>query len=296
MQLNEFQRGLGDGKAYVTDPGAARGLGGLLGRSDVWFYARIVWVIIRYAIVARLGRFTPRAWSRSSFAMVKAYEASGARIHIHGAHHLLTVEGPVVYAANHMSVAETILLPCILLVFSPLTVVVKRSLLRYPGFGTILRSVDPVSVSRDNPREDFKLLMEEGGRCLAGGRSLLVFPQAHRRTTFDPATFNTSAVKLAKRAGVPIVPVAIRTDWHGIGARIKEFGRIDRTREIHFSFGEPRRVDGGGDREVHAGVIQFIAGELARLGVVVERETSTGGTPSGRMTASSTPAQLETNA
>ena len=55
---------------------------------------------------------------------------------------------------------------------------------------------------------------------------------------FDPGAFNSLGAKLAARSGVPVVPIALKTDFSGLGPVVKEFGRIDRTRTVHFRFGE----------------------------------------------------------
>ena len=47
--------------------------------------------------------------------------------------------------------------------------------------------------------------------------SVLIFPQTTRELFFDPKKFNTLGIKLAKRAKVPVIPIAVKTDawWHG---------------------------------------------------------------------------------
>ena len=53
---------------------------------------------------------------------------------------------------------------------------------------------------------------------------------------FKPEEFNSIGVKLAKKAGVPVVPVAIKTDFWGNGRIIKELGPIDNKKTIHIKF------------------------------------------------------------
>jgi len=47
--------------------------------------------------------------------------------------------------------------------------------------------------------------------------SVLIFPQTTRDLRFDPNKFNTLGIKLAKRAKVPVIPVAVKTDAWGMG-------------------------------------------------------------------------------
>jgi len=142
----------------------------------------------------------------------------------------------------------------------------------YPVFKHIMRARNPITVGRTNPREDLKAVLEGGEERLKRGVSLVIFPQTTRTPVFDPAEFNTIGVKLAKRAGVPVVPIALLTDAWGNGKRLKEFGRIDPSKKAHFAFGEPMTIAGRGDEE-HQKIIEFITGKLQEWGGKVAERT-----------------------
>jgi 1-acyl-sn-glycerol-3-phosphate acyltransferase len=118
-------------------------------------------------------------------------------------------------------------------------------------------------VTRTHPRQDFKTVLDEGAVRLGRGISIIVFPQTTRTEHFEPSQFNSIGVKLAKRAGVPIVPLALKTDAWGNGRRLKDFGRVDPTKGVHFSFGAPLWVTGRG-AEAHQAVIRFIGDRMER--------------------------------
>jgi 1-acyl-sn-glycerol-3-phosphate acyltransferase len=82
---------------------------------------------------------------------------------------------------------------------------------------------------------------------------------------FDAQAFNTLGVKLASRAGVPVVPVAIKTDFHGNGKWIKDMGPIDPSKTLYFKFGNPLPVSGK-SREIHQQVVDFITQNLTAWG------------------------------
>jgi 1-acyl-sn-glycerol-3-phosphate acyltransferase len=128
-----------------------------------------------------------------------------------------------------------------------------------------MRSRDPITVGRKNPREDLKAVLEGGAARLLAGTSIVIFPQTTRSPVFNPAEFNTIGVKLAKRAGVPVVPIALRTDAWGNGKYLKDFGRIDPSKKIRFSFGTPMRITSRGDEE-HQKIVEFISGKLKEWG------------------------------
>ena len=90
---------------------------------------------------------------------------------------------------------------------------------------------------------------------------MIVFPQTTRRPVFDPAQFNSIGVKLARRAGVPVIPLAVKTDAWGLGWPLKDLGKIDPSRTVRFSFGDPLTVTGTG-KEEHEEVVRFITDKL----------------------------------
>lgn len=266
MRIEEFHRLLRETGIYETAPEQARSpCDRMLGGMDVWYYLKIFRAVLSGYILARRGKFDNKAWAEHSLMTLRAIEQCGGRISISGMEHMAKLEGPAVYVANHMSLAETFLIPGILLAFGSFTIVVKKSLLRYPFFGIIMRAVEPVSVTRQNPREDLREVLGKGEEFLRRGRSVLIFPQATRSSEFDPEDFNTLGVKLAGRAGVPVVPLALKTDFMGIGRIFKDFGRIERSKTIYFRFGEPLMVNGNA-REAHEKVVRFIIENLRKWG------------------------------
>ncbi|MDV7395913.1 lysophospholipid acyltransferase family protein, partial [Arthrospira platensis SPKY1] len=99
-----------------------------------------------------------------------------------------------------------------------------------------MRSREPVVVGRENPRDDFKRVMEEGADRLRRGYHLVIFPQRTRSVQFEPAEFNSIGVKLARHAGAPVIPLALQTEAWGNGKRFKDFGRINPDLPMHFEF------------------------------------------------------------
>jgi 1-acyl-sn-glycerol-3-phosphate acyltransferase len=124
-----------------------------------------------------------------------------------------------------------------------------------------MRSRDPIAVSRTNPRQDLKAVLEGGMDRLKRGISIIVFPQTTRARSIDPTRFNTIGVKLAKRANVPIVPLALLTDAWGNGKYLNDIGKIDSSKNVYFAFGEPMWVQGRGTDE-HQAIIHFISRKL----------------------------------
>ncbi len=228
---------------------------------ELAFYSRYIGTVLKARTRIKRGRYSSDDWADSSQEVLRSLERVGVQVEITGIRHVEQLAGPCVVIANHMSVLETNVLPGIIQPVRPVTFVVKQSLLDYPVFKHVMRSCDPIAVTRTNPRGDLRAVLEGGTDRLRRGISIIVFPQTTRAVSFDPAKFTTIGVKLARRAGVPVVPLALLTDAWGNGKYIKEFGRIDVSRQAHFAFGEPLQVQGPGADE-HQAIIDFINGKL----------------------------------
>ena len=269
MSLAELQAQLRATGAYESAPGRRRlRVDRRLGRWSAWYHQKVLRVVLAANRSVRRGTYDAPAWAGSSYRTLLAIEDCGGGVSVAGLLARARREGPVVYVSNHMSMLESFLLPCILLSFGDLAPVVKEDLLRYPLFGAVLRSVHPIAVGRDNPREDLRAVMENGVQAVAAGRSVLVFPQSSRRPYFDVNEFNTLGVKLARQAGAPLVPLALKTDFQGIGRWLRDFGRVDVSRRVRFHFGDPLCVSGNGRAE-HQAVIEFIVRNLSEWRVPV---------------------------
>lgn len=207
--------------------------------------------------MALRGVYGDERWIESSLKVLRRLERAGIRVDISGVENLEHLPGPVVFVGNHMSMMETMVLPLIIQPLVPVTYVIKQSLLEYPVFKYVMRSRNPIAVTRVNPRQDLKIVLEEGGDRLGKGISVIVFPQTTRSHSFDRQQMSSIGVKLAKKAGVPVVPIALRTDCWKNGRLLKDCGRLDPSRAAYFKIGSPLVVEGKGDAEQDA-ICDFI--------------------------------------
>jgi 1-acyl-sn-glycerol-3-phosphate acyltransferase len=254
-------------QGYRTPAGArpspvARVLGPTL-----WFYAKAMGVVLRERRLALKGASTPTTVVIRSEEIIRAVEACGGTVIIDDLSVLYQTPGPVVVVSNHMSTLETFLLPSIVGTVKRLDYIVKEGLLTHPVFGPIMRACDPIAVTRRDPREDLKTVLEQGTARLAAGRSIGLFPQTTRAMTFNPAHFNSLGEKLAQRAGVPLVPMAVRTDFWGIGRVLKEMGRVRPEIPVRVRLGAPLAVTRATARDVHRAVVDFLTSTLTEWGV-----------------------------
>lgn len=249
--------------SYRTGAGPRSLLGRFL--PEVRLYSRLLSIVWRGSAKAKRGRYFTADWVASSLETLRALEEIGAVIDINGVDNFRALSGPCVFIGNHMSTLETMVLPAIISQFKDSTFVVKQSLVDYPVFKHIMRARDPITVGRTNPRDDLKAVFEGGEARLRAGRSIVIFPQTTRTEIFDPGQFNTIGIKLAKKANVPVVPIALKTDAWGNGTYLKDYGKVDVSKKVWFDFGKPMTITGRGEAE-HQQIIDFISGKLKEWG------------------------------
>ncbi len=231
----------------------------------VSFWSLFFGIVVRAGLAARAGKYGREEWAHSSWEVLDCIEAVGAEVQIEGINFLQDHKGPCVIVGNHMSLLETGLLPVMVLSSHFVTFVVKESLTRYPLFRNILSVCKPVAISRTNPRADLKAVLGQGAQHLAEGTVVAIFPQSTRSCVFDPAQMSSIGVKLAKKAGVPIIPLALKTDALKNGRIFKDIGSFDASIPVRFAFGKPIMVQGKGVEEQKA-VTDFIGQKLCEWG------------------------------
>lgn len=233
----------------------------ILINNRIYFTLKYASVVLRTRREAIKKVYDIKAWAYSSFEIFRFIEKTGGRFHITGMENIDKSPGPVLFISNHMSTLETMILPCIIAPHREVTFVVKESLVKHPLFGDVMRSRNPVVVGRTDPRKDFEAVMNGGMDLLSKGSSIIIFPQSTRSLDFKSEEFNSLGVKLAKKAGVQVVPMAIKTDFWGNGKWIKELGPLNNKKPIHIKFGEPFSISGNGKLE-NQQIIDFIKTSL----------------------------------
>jgi len=256
-----------DGDSYqtenVTQSIAAKLLPG------TYFYMRLAALVLSASKKAKKGIYNDEEWYKSSFVFLNILEKTGIHVYINGMENFKNVEKPIVFISNHMSTLETFLLPCIIAPYKKVTYVVKNDLVEYPVFKHVMRSRDPVVVTRDNPRNDLKIVLTEGADRIKKGYSVIVFPQTTRSNIFDLNQFNSIGVKLATKTNATIIPVALKTDAWANGKKIKDFGKIYTNRDVFISFGEPIDSSIENKQIIHNNVTKFITDKLKTWGCEV---------------------------
>ncbi len=261
MTYSEFKLILQNEKTYKSSDNKRFLISIIPGFKTLFFYLRIC--LVNYIASRKCKKMENyfHEWGRDSYSHIKSVEAIGGKLHLEGFENLEDLNKPVVFIGNHMSSLESMILPAIILPFMEVTYVIKSALLNYPLLGIILKKVEAVTVSRSNPKEDFKKVFDVAGKMLQNGRSIIIFPQQTRSFSFNPRSFNSIGIKLAKKEGVPVIPVAVKTDFWSNGKVIKDFGPVDISKTVRVSFGEPINISSNGKTE-HKKVLDYIDSHL----------------------------------
>jgi 1-acyl-sn-glycerol-3-phosphate acyltransferase len=265
----QLQTQLREKGAYVTPPDGRRSKPARISAFNSFRYAlTLIGVVVRSVWNHLLGRFSYERWTEICSASIRFAERLGATVTFEGFEQRSAYDGPVVYVSNHMSTLETMILPTALSSFGKISIVLKKSLEDIPLVGPTSRSLGLIAVTRKNVRADLVTVMEQGSKRIADGRSVLLFPQGTRQTVFEAKRFNTLGAKLADRAKVPLVPLAVRTDILQPGKMIKDFGVVDPSKPVLFACG-PVLMPDMGAKKMHEQSISFIENKLKEWGMPV---------------------------
>lgn len=191
-------------------------------RTLIFFLLLSVWCLIWLPVSLLLALFLPYRQRYLLVAVGWSKVALGLSRYILGIRYRVTgleniPQQPCVILAKHQSAWETFFLSAL---FHPLSQVLKRELLNIPVFGWALRTIKPIAINREQPKQALRQLAEQGAERLARGNWLLIFPEGTRVPPGKIGKFSRGGVQLAVRAGVPVLPVTHnagrfwpKTDW-----------------------------------------------------------------------------------
>jgi 1-acyl-sn-glycerol-3-phosphate acyltransferase len=141
-----------------------------------------------------------KRWSRSS--------AKGIRIYIEASGEENVPDGGFVYASNHESLIDILVLGAALP--GDFKWAAKRSVMNIPFLGWHLRLAGHVPVDRRQGKGAVVAVLEAFESVLRDEKPLLVFPEGTRTEDGKLRAFKNGAFQAAVLTGKPVVPVALR--------------------------------------------------------------------------------------
>lgn len=161
---------------------------------------------------------------------------AGAKVRVEGMEHV-DLDRNYVFAGNHLSLFDT---PLVLAnIPQQFLFLVNSKYVALPFLGTHLRRSGHFAVDSSDTRASLKVMTEAARRAVERRLSILIFPEGSRARA-GLQEFKEGAAYIAIKAGVPLIPFAIR------GTReVLEIGSLHvRGGPVDFILGEPIPVAG----------------------------------------------------
>jgi long-chain acyl-CoA synthetase len=180
-----------------------------------------------------------------------------ASVKVSGLEHLKSLEGPAVFAANHQSHFDT---PVILMALPPewryrLAPAMAKEFFKahfYPEqftrgayisnslnyyLASLFFNAFPLPQREAGTRQTLRYI----GEVLAGGFSVLIFPEGRRTESGEIARFQPGVGMIAAKLQVPVVPVRLE----GVDRILHQKWKFPRRGIARVHFGRPMRLAGG---------------------------------------------------
>lgn len=226
--------------------------------------------IFLLTLLGSVGAFLCGAVGRSESAAGRVMEwwgrgfirLGGWRVRTEGLERL--PEGGAILVSNHQSLVD---IPLFLAVIpKPVKFLAKRELGEIPLFGKAMGYAGNLFIDRDDPR-DAVHLMREAVRRIAKGQVVVIFPEGTRSPDGAIGEFKSGAFYIARKAGLPILPVYI----DGGRRALPKGSLLFRPAEMVVRVLEPLFIEGGGSspqqeiaEEVRRRILSARAEEEAR--------------------------------
>jgi 1-acyl-sn-glycerol-3-phosphate acyltransferase len=195
---------------------------------------------------------TPKKWSETIMKM------TGSKVEVRGNHNL--PEGPVLIVANHEGDFDIPLLLGFL--NKPFGFISKIEVKKVPVLSKWMDVMNCVYLDRKDRRQAVRSI-REGVKRLKEGHSILIFPEGTRSKGGPIGEFKSGSLRLAKDAGVPIVPVSIE----GTADVFEKNGRLIKPANITLTICPPISSEEYQDKD-----LKVVAKELKEIIIINRKE------------------------
>jgi 1-acyl-sn-glycerol-3-phosphate acyltransferase len=178
----------------------------------VWFAALSAILSLLFWPVLLLPRgatvWLARSWARATFWGLRVF--AGIGFEIRGR----PPKGPVLVAAKHMSMWDTLAL---YLVLDRPGIVLKRELLFVPFFGWFVWKAAAIPIDRGAAASALRKMSRAAKQVLDQGRPVLIFPEGTRKKPGAPSDYKPGVAGLYGLLDVACVPVALNSGLYWTG-------------------------------------------------------------------------------
>jgi len=156
----------------------------------------VAWLVNKHDLVYPVALFGARNWLRFS----------GVHVKVRGLE-LLDPKQAYVFVSNHRSYLDTAAM--FIYTGRRIGLLAKKELLKVPVLGVGMGFVNVMAIDRTN-RESAIRTTEAAAKRIQSGVSFAVFVEGTRAKPGELLPFKKGAFYMARQAGVPVVPVAIK--------------------------------------------------------------------------------------
>ena len=137
------------------------------------------------------------------------FRSTGSTIKVTGADNI-PKDQAVLIVSNHQGHMDNLII--VGFIDIPKGFVSIVSVLKYPIVSIWMKYINSIFIDRDNLRQTYACI-EEGVRILKQGHSMTIFPEGKVSDCDTVGEFKKGCLKLAIKAGVPILPVTIKGSY-----------------------------------------------------------------------------------
>ncbi len=178
----------------------------------LWFLGITIILSLLFLPVLILPRsatvWLARLWARVTFWGLKVF--AGIGFEVRGT----LPKGPVLVAAKHMSMWDTLAL---YLVLDQPAIVLKRELLRIPLYGWFVWKATAIAIDRAAGASALRKMSASARAVLSQGRPILIFPEGTRKKPGAPPDYKPGVAGLYALSGVTCIPAALNSGVYWTG-------------------------------------------------------------------------------
>jgi len=147
----------------------------------------------------RFTQKTGQIWS------IRLLRQTGSQVQVIGREHIPD-SGPVLIVSNHQSYFDIPLMVSVIPL--PMGFVAKKELKKAPVISRWMDLIECSYIDRKDIRQSLRAI-QKAQKSLETGHSMVIFPEGTRSKRREISAFKPGSLKLAQKAGVPILPVVI---------------------------------------------------------------------------------------
>lgn len=187
-------------------------------RTAIWFIYFVIYLIVIYPKLLmvknlekqgktaehdQLTSHTAKVWAQSLL------NVAGVTVKVRG-EEKIPVDSTVLFVSNHQGNFD---IPLLLAhIEKPKAFIAKVELLKIPLIRSWMTQMKCVFMDRSDIKQSLKVI-NQASEHLKEGYSMVIFPEGTRSKGNTMGEFKAGSLKLALKAGVPIIPITIRGSY-----------------------------------------------------------------------------------